>query len=110
MTPPVSVLGVLGLCWVGFGKPTHIQVPESVALGVCVLGVLGLRTRARASFFLIAGIDGEINSYASLKKPNTPNTLNTYFLKALNSLSFKCVGFVLGWLIVCWVAKCEGFR
>lgn len=110
MTPPVSVLGVLGLCWVGFDKPTHIQVTESVAFGGGVLGVLGLCTRARAPFFLSAGIDGEINSYASLKKPNTPNTLNTYSLKALNSLSFKCFGFVLGWLIMCWVANCEGSR
>ena len=110
MTTPVSVLGVLGLCWVDFSNPTHIQVAESEALQACVLGVLGLRARARARFFLIAGNDAEKNLYASPKKPNTPNTLNTNFPNALNLLSFKCVGFVLGWLILCWVANCEGSR
>ncbi|WP_125854741.1 hypothetical protein [Pseudomonas sp. p99-361] len=96
MTLPLSVLGVLGLCWVGFGKPTHIQAPESLALGVCVLGVLGLCARARARFFLIVENDGEINLYANPEKPNTPNTLNTDAPNQLNSLGFECVGFVLG--------------
>lgn len=50
MTSPVSVLGVLGWCWVGVPKPTHIQPPDFVVLRGCVLGVLGLRTRARANF------------------------------------------------------------
>ncbi len=110
MTTPVSVLGVLGLCWVGFRNPTHILVAESVALQACVLGVLGLRAHARARFFLIAGNDVEKNPYASPKKPNTPNTLNSNSLNTLNSLSFKCVGFVLGCLIMCWVATSEGSR
>jgi hypothetical protein len=110
MTLPLSVLGVLGLCWVGFGKPTHIQAPESVALGVCVLGVLGLCARARAQFFLIAEIEGGRNLYANPEKPNTPNTLNTVTSNPLNSLSFKCVGFVLGLPNACWVLAGEGWR
>ncbi len=110
MTLPLSVLGVLGLCWVGFSKPTHIQAPESVALGVCVLGVLGLCARARARFFLIAEIEGGRNLYANPEKPNTPNTLNTVTSNPLNSLSFECVGFVLGLPNACWVLAGEGWR
>ena len=96
MTTPVSVLGVLGLCWVDFSNPTHIQVAESEALQACVLGVLGLRTRARRRAFFNSDSEGEKNPYASLDKPNTPNTLNSYSLNPLNSLAFECVGFVLG--------------
>ncbi|MBH3349806.1 hypothetical protein [Pseudomonas putida] len=95
MTSPASVLGVLGMCWVGFGKPTHIESTEFVACRACVLGVLGLCARARARFFLIAENDGELNLYANPEKPNTPNTLNTDALNPLNSLGFECVGFVL---------------
>lgn len=108
MTLPLSVLGVLGLCWVGFGKPTRIQAPESVALGVCVLGVLGLCARAR--FFLIAEIERGTNLYANPEKPNTPNTLNTVTSNPLNSLSSECVGFVLGLPNACWVLAGEGWR
>lgn len=110
MTPPVSVLGVLGVCRVGFGKPTHIQVSESVALRACVLGVLGMRARARAGVFLIVDIEGERNFYASPEKPNTPNTLNTDVSNPLNALGFECVGFVLGLPNACWVVIGEGWR
>ncbi len=103
MTPPVSVLGVLGWCWVGLRKPTQIQTPDSVAWRHCVLGVLGSRTHARMRSISTAGIEGRINLYANPDKPNTPNTLNTDASNPLNSLGFVCVGFVLGWLIVCWV-------
>lgn len=51
MIPLASVLGVLGLCWVGFGKPTQVRAPNSVVWMACVLGVLGLRTRARRRAF-----------------------------------------------------------
>ena len=47
MIPSASVLGVLGLCWVGFGKPTQVRAPNSVAWMACVLGVLGLASRTR---------------------------------------------------------------
>lgn len=106
MTPPVSVLGVLGWCWVGFRKPTQIQVPESVAWRHCVLGVLGvlgLSTRTRMRSTSTTEIEGRINPYANPEKPNTPNTLNTDAFNSLNSLDFVCVGSVLGWLNVCWV-------
>lgn len=103
MTPPVSVLGVLGWCWVGLRKPTQIQAPKSVAWRHCVLGVLGSSTRTRMRSTSTTEIAGRINLYANPEKPNTPNTLNTGASNPLNSLVFVCVGFVLGWLNVCWV-------
>lgn len=96
MIPSVSVLGVLGLCWVGFGKPTQVRAPSFVAWRACVLGVLGLCTRARRRAFFNNDSEGKKNPYASLVKPNTPNTLNSCSLNPLNSLAFECVGFVLG--------------
>jgi len=110
MTVAASVLGVLGWCWVGLCKPTQIQPPESTVLGACVLGVLGLRARARTRFFPTVGIEGSINLYANPEKPNTPNTLNTGSSNSLNLLSFECVGFVFGWLYVCWVLISEESR
>lgn len=110
MTSSASVLGVLGLCWVGFGRPTHGETPNFVAWRVCVLGVLGLCTRARRRDFLNGESRGAKNLYATLDKPNTPNTLNTYFVNPLNLLGFKCVGSVWGWQIVCWVSNLEGGR
>ena len=110
MTTPVSVLSVLGWCWVDFRKPTQIQAPESVIWRQCVLGVLGPRTRARMRSTPTDGIEGRINPYANSEKPNTPNTLNTDASKLLNLLGFECVGFVLGWLKVCWVLISEEWR
>lgn len=110
MTPSVSVLGVLGLCWVGFSKPTHIQAPDSVVMRACVLGVLGLHARACTRSFAIVENEGSKNLYANPEKPNTPNTLNTDASNPLNSLGFKCVGFVLGSLYVCWVLISEDLR
>ncbi len=96
MIPSASVLGVLGLCWVGFGKPTQVRAPNSMVWMACVLGVLGLRTRARRRAFFNSYSKGKKKTYASLDKPNTPNTPNSYSLTPLNSLAFECVGFVLG--------------
>lgn len=96
MIPSVSVLGVLGLCWVCFGKPTQVRALDSVPWRACVLGVLGLCTRARRRVFFNSDSEGEKNLYANLDKPNTPNTLNSHSLNSLNSLDFECVGFVLG--------------
>lgn len=110
MTLPVSVLGVLGWCWVGFCKPTQIKAPESVAWEQCVLGVLGSRTRTRMRSSSIAEIKMVVNLHATAERPNTPNTLNTGVSNPLNLLGFECVGFVLGWLIVCWVQISEGWR
>lgn len=110
MIPSASVLGVLGLCWVGFGKSTQVRIPDSVAWRACVLGVLGLRTRARRRVFFNGDSEGGENLYANLGKPNTPNTPNSHSLNPLNLLVFMCVGSVLGWLIVCWVSNLEGWR
>lgn len=107
MTTPVSVLGVLGRCWVGCGKPTQFKTPDSLALRECVLGVLGFRTRARTRFFS-NGIEGVKNLHVTPEKPNTPNTFNTDESNPLNLLGFECVGFVLGWLDMCWVLLGEG--
>ena len=61
MIPSASVLGVLGLCWVGFGKPTQVRAPSFVAWRACVLGVLGLCTRARRRAFFNSDSEGEKN-------------------------------------------------
>lgn len=110
MNLTVSVVGVLGWCWVNFRKPTQIQAPEPVAWRECVLGVLGSRTYARMRSTSNAGIECRINLYATPEKPNTPNTLNTVDFKPLNLLSFECVGFVWGWLNVCWVRISEDWQ
>lgn len=110
MIPSVSVLGVLGMCWVVFGYPTQVRVPDSVALRASVLGVLGLCTRARMRVFFNSDSGWVKNLYARLNKPNTPNTLNTCPSNPLISLGSSCVGFVLGWLILCWVVIFGGGR
>lgn len=110
MIPSVSVLGVLGMCWVYFGKPTQVWGTDSVALRAGVLGVLGLCTRARMRAFFNGDSEGLKNLYARPDKPNTPNTLNTFLSNPLISLGSRCVGFVLGWLIVCWVVILEAGR
>lgn len=110
MTTPVGVLGVLGWCWVGLCKPTQIKSPEFEAWRQSVLGVLGSRTRTRMRSTPADGIEGRINLYANSEKPNTPNTLNTDPSNPLNLLGFVCVGFVLGWLNVCWVLISEEWR
>jgi hypothetical protein len=68
-----------------------------------VLGVLGLRARARVREFFSALSMAWKNFYARPKKPNKPNTLNTTVNNSLILLGFVCVGFVLGWLLLCWV-------
>lgn len=110
MTSLVSVLGVLGWCRVVYCKSTQFQAPASVAWAQCVLGVLGSRTRTRMRSSSIAEIKGMMNLHATPEKPNTPNTLNTDASNPLSLLGFECVGFVLGWLNVCWVQISEGWR
>lgn len=111
MSATASVLGVLGLCWVGFDRSPQGKAPKSVACRESVMGVLGLRTRARMRVsFHQANIAHEKNPYARAKKLNTPNTPYTVSFKALNPLGFECVGFVLGWMILCWVSILEGAR
>ena len=105
MTTPVSVLGVLGWCWVDSCKPTQFKAPDFLTSRECVLGVLGFRTRARTRFFSNSVIEGVRNLYVN---PEKPNTLNTDRSNSLNLLGFECVGFVLGWLNLCWVLLGEG--
>lgn len=108
MKPRAPVLGVLGLCWVHFCNPTHIEPPYFEDPSTPVLGVLGLRARARAYGIFLKPIRFPKKSYARTKKPNTPNTLNTPIHNSLNLLGFNCVGFVLGWYFLCWVSILEG--
>lgn len=103
MSTTRGVLGVLGMCWVEIDKPTHIGAPETVAHRGGVLGVLGLCAHARArDFFRAIGQRRKI-LYARAENPNKPNTPNTTLINQLISLSFECVGFVLGKPNVCWV-------
>lgn len=107
MSATASVLGVLGLCWVGFDRSTQCLPLKSVALRAGVWGVLGLCACARMRLLFNAGNEPKENLYASPEKPNTPNTLNTDSINQLILLSFNCVGFVLGWLNLCWVHVSE---
>ncbi len=110
MNTTESVLGVLGLCWVRFGKPTRIGATETVVCGGVVLGVLGLCAHARVRDFFRGTVQRGKNLYARAEKPNTPNTLNTYLINPLISLIFNCVGFVLGKPNMCWVQVLGGSR
>lgn len=109
MKPRATVLGVLGLCWVGLSNPTRIEPPKFKASRAPVLGVLGLRARARAGELFLIPQQIKKKTYARTQKPNKPNTLNTPTSKALNLLVFICVGFVSGCLNVCWVLFSGGF-
>lgn len=103
MTTSIRVLGVLGWCWVDCGRSTQFQTPEYVVLRASVLGVLGLCTRTRMRIFYSCDTSAGIKPHANSEIPNTPNTHNTDTGNQLISLGFKCVGYVLGWLNVCWV-------
>lgn len=103
MKPRAPVLGVLGLCWVHSGNPTHVEPPYFKDPSTPVLGVLGLRACARVRELFLKPIRRKKKIYARTQKPNKPNTLNTPSFNELNSLSFICVGFVLGCVFLCWV-------
>ena len=95
MSPTKSVLGVLGVCWVGFRYPTQFRAFYFAAFRlVCWVCWVCRRVRAWATLFEF--ITSTFFSYARAVKPNTPNTLNTFDLKLLNLKGFRCVGFVLG--------------
>jgi len=95
MNPSKSVLGVLGVCWVGFRYPTQFKAFYSGALRP-VCWVCWVWRRARAWATLLEATTEMFFSYARTIQPNTPNTLNTSYLKPLNLKAFGCVGFVLG--------------
>lgn len=95
MSPTKRVLGVLGVCWVGFRYPTQFRAFYFEALRL-LCWVCWVCRRARAWATLFESLEARFFSYARTVKPNTPNTLNTFDLKLLNLKGFSCVGFVLG--------------
>lgn len=95
MNPTKSVLGVSGVCWVGFRYPTQFLTFYFAAFRA-VCWVCWVWHRARAWATLFEPMEARFFSYARTVKPNTPNTLNTFDLKLLNLKGFRCVGFVLG--------------
>lgn len=103
MSTSKSVLGVSGVCWVDMSNLTQAKCRVYMALRGSVSGVLGLRARARMSVVFLSLLDGLNFFHARTEKPNKPNTLNTNILKALNLKDCSCVGFVLGWAVLCWV-------
>jgi hypothetical protein len=96
MTTPKSVLGVSGVCRVGFGYPTQYQ--SFVCAGFQRLcWVCWVWRRVRACVTLISPKAMAVNSsYARTEKPNKPNTLNSKLIRVLILKGFICVGFVLG--------------
>lgn len=112
MSAFAGVLGCVGLCWVGFAYPTQ---PKASSGAGCVASMRVCRVfpsvRACVNFSFLHSIlsDGvRFFHYANPEKPNKPNTLDTASLKPLIFKGFRCVGFVLGWVILCWVAIGEG--
>ena len=95
MSPTKSVLGVSGVCWVGFRYPTQFQDFYFAAFRL-VCWVCWVWRRARAWAKLFESTASRFFSYARTVNPNTPNTLNTFDLRLLNLKGFRCVGFVLG--------------
>ena len=96
MSAHQSVLGVLGVCWVGFGYPTQFQALYYAGFRQ-LCGVCWVFRRARACMTLFESKTTErIISYAKTNKPNQPNTLNSKLIKVLILKRFICAGFVSG--------------
>ena len=107
MSPSNSVLGVLGVCRVGFGYLTQFRTFYFAALRL-LCWVCWVCRRARTWATLFESMAARFFPYARTVKPNTPNTpntLNTDVLKLLNLKAFSCVGFVLGmaFFVLGWV-------
>lgn len=99
MTAPKSVLGVSGVCRVGFRYSTQFQTFIHAAFRL-LCWVCWVCLRARAYVTLIALKRRLIFfSYARTYKPNKPNTVNSKLIKILISKDFICVGSVLGLVI-----------
>jgi hypothetical protein len=96
MTTPKSVLGVSGVCRVGFGYPTQFQSFICVRFRLlCWVCWVWRRVRACVTLFALK-ITVRVFSYARTEKPNKPNTLSSKLIKVLILKEFICVGFVLG--------------
>ena len=96
MTTPKSVLGVSGVCLVGFCYPTQFEALIYAGFRL-VCWVCWVWRRVRACVTLFAAITmSKFFSYARTEKPNKPNTPNSKLIRVLISKGFICVGFVLG--------------
>ncbi|MNV18387.1 hypothetical protein D3C71_1092090 [compost metagenome] len=96
MSASKSVLGVSGVCWVGFSNPTQFLALNYAGFRrLC--GVCWVWRRVRACMTLFEWqTKAVIFSYARTDKPNKPNTLNSELINVLILKRFICVGFVLG--------------
>jgi hypothetical protein len=91
-----SVLGVLGVCRVGFGYPAQFQAFVFAGFRLlCWVCWVWCRVRACVTLFSPEAMVTKF-SYARTEKPNKPNTLNSKLIKILILKGFICVGFVLG--------------
>jgi len=83
---------VLGWFW----QPDTYQRPSFRGVQTCVLGVLGLASRARIHDIICIRKSTDVFSHARANKPDQPNTPSTLFINSLFLRGFKCVGSVLG--------------
>lgn len=96
MTTPKCVLGVSGVCRVGFGYPTQLQAFIFAGFRLlCLVCWVCHRVRACMTLFALKTTE-RIFSNARTEKPNKPNTLNSKLIIVLILKGFICVGFVLG--------------
>ena len=112
MTTPASVLGVLGVCRV-HSQTLHSAKPRVLrAAGyLCKVCKVYAHARAHTEIPQIGRRNtASLFSYARTQKPYQPYTPYTDALKALILLGLSCVGFVLGWLNLCWVQHWGGSR
>lgn len=96
-----SVLGVLGMCWVGLANPTQLKAARAVAWRRAVLGVLGFRARARAC---VKNMDWLLGCAGAEKMPrealktrqtqHTPHKMNQFFVFKGFLVCWVCVGLV----------------
>lgn len=112
MSTPVCVSGVLGWCWVRSGNPTQAQaLCWGGPGGPCRVCWVHAGAGVCAGKPFTEAMDAVFFLYARTETPNKPNTPNTDDLNALIYIGFKCVGFVLGWAVLCWVgAVAQGAR
>lgn len=91
-----SVLGVLGMCWVGLANPTQRKATGGAGCGCAVLGVLGLRARARACAKNLQRLGEGVGIKKTLREAGkTRQTRHTQH--STNQ------GFVFKGFFVCWV-------
>ena len=109
MSTSKSVLGVLGMCGVGYDYSTQFKAPKSVRCSA-VCWVCWVWRRVRACVTTNAPISMRcFYSYARANKPNQPNTPNTNIINALILKGCRCVGFVLG-MGICVLGSIVGGR